>query len=327
MDTTSLLSHLDHAVADYLAHYRALGRGYDHEERILGAMRNFLAKRRIADIDCKNFGQWRQTFSHLHPNTRHLYEGAVYKFCRFRRRSEPTCFLPDPASLVRPVPYALPTPIEPAQIAKMLALASALAPTRQSPLRPAVMRIALVLLYTSGLRLGELLRLKLDDVDLQAGVLRIRESKFHKSRWVPLSPSAKTELRTYLTARQARGMNMRASAPLLCNRQHGWRPYSAGGMQHALRALFNAAKIRNPQGRCPRVHDVRHAFAVEALRRWYAEHADVQVNLPKLALYMGHVSIASTAYYLRWMPVVLAHASERFEHHCGSLVDGGADEH
>jgi integrase/recombinase XerD len=323
MDTTNLLPHLDYAVADYLAHYRALGRGYDHEERVLGSLRTFLSKRGAADIDRENFDQWRRTFSYLHPNTRHLYERIAHNFCRYRRRSEPTCFLPDPASFVRPIPRALPTPIEPTQIAKMLELASALTPTRQSPLRPAVMRVALILLYTSGLRLGELLRLRLDDVDLRAGVLRIRESKFHKSRWVPLSPSARVELCKYLKVRQVHATNRRANAPLLCNHQHGWRPYSLGGMQHALQALFKAAKIRNHQGGCPRVHDIRHAFAVEALRRWYAERADVQVNLPKLALYMGHVSIVSTAYYLRWMPVVMARASERFEHNCGALVGGG----
>jgi integrase/recombinase XerD len=71
-----------------------------------------------------------------------------------------------------------------------------------------------------------------------------------------------------------------------------------------------------------RVHDIRHAFAIEALRRWYVEEADVQVNLPKLALHMGHVSIASTMYYLRWMPAVITQASERFERHCSSLVGG-----
>jgi integrase len=94
-------------------------------------------------------------------------------------------------------------------------------------------------------------------------------------------------------------------------------------MHQALHALFEAAGVRNIEGRCPRVHDVRHAFALEALRRWYIEGADVQVNLPKLALYMGHVSIVSTAYYLRWMPAVIARASERFEHQSGALVDGG----
>jgi integrase len=93
-------------------------------------------------------------------------------------------------------------------------------------------------------------------------------------------------------------------------------------LREALHALFAMAGVRDHEGRCPRVHDIRHAFAIEALRRWYVEEADVQINLPKLALYMGHVSIASTMYYLRWMPAVITQASERFERHCSSLVGG-----
>jgi integrase/recombinase XerD len=317
MDT---LSHLDAAITAYLAHYRALGRGYDQEEWVLGLIRAFLAKQGVADLDRERFEQWRSTFTHLHRNSRHTYERIVHNFCRYRRRAEPRCFLPDPASITRAAPHALPTPIEPAQIARMLTLASALSPTPTSPLRPAVMRVALVLLYTSGLRLGELLRLTLDDVDPQAGMLKIRESKFHKSRWVPLSPSAWTELDNYLQIRRRHVPDVRASAPLLCNRGRGWRPYSSTGLYQALHALFETAGVRNHEGRCPRVHDVRHAFATEALRRWYAEEADVQVNLPKLALYMGHVSIASTMHYLRWMPTVITKAGELFERHCGSLV-------
>jgi integrase len=182
------------------------------------------------------------------------------------------------------------------------------------------MRIALVLLHTTGLRLGELLRLRLDDVDLDTGVLHIRDSKFHRSRWVPLSPSAQSELRKYLKSRQRRGADGGGGAPLLCNRGHGWRPYSPNGMYEALRALFASAGLCTHDGRCPRVQDLRHGFAVEALRRWYAEGADVQVNLPKLSLYMGHVSIESTTYYLRWMPEVIALASQRFERHCSILL-------
>jgi integrase len=74
----------------------------------------------------------------------------------------------------------------------------------------------------------------------------------------------------------------------------------------------------------PRVHDYRHAFAVEALRRWYAEGRDVQSELPKLSMYMGHVSIASTIYYLRFMPAVVDLANQRFASACAELIEGGA---
>jgi integrase len=184
------------------------------------------------------------------------------------------------------------------------------------------MRLALVLLYTAGLRRGELVRLKLADVDAGAGVLYIRESKFHKSRWVPLSPSAGAELQRYLLARQAAKMDERPGAPLLCTA--GARAYTGNGLGAALKRAMVALDIRDAAGRCPRVQDFRHSFAVAALLRWYDAEADVQANLPKLALYMGHVSIVSTAYYLRCMPAVVERAGERFERAWESLLEGGA---
>jgi integrase len=87
---------------------------------------------------------------------------------------------------------------------------------------------------------------------------------------------------------------------------------------------MDVADVRDEQGRRPRVHDVRHSFAVQALIRWYREGTDVQTQLPKLALYMGHVSIESTAHYLHWVPTLQRLASDRFELRFGHLVRGGA---
>lgn len=325
MHITDPLAHLDTTIGAYLAHFRSLGCGYEQEERVLRLMRGFLSSKRACDLNQHNFDLWRRTFCNLHPNSRHTYERVVHNFCRYRQRTEPSCFLPDPTSFARPIPHALPSLVEPEQIARMLALASTLRPTPASPLRPAVMRLALVLLFTTGIRRGELLRLTLDDVESRAGVLRIRESKFHKTRWVPLSPSAHAELRRYLRIRRGQQLDTRPNAPLLCHRRReGVSPYRPSGMYGSLHALFDAAGVHTSQGRCPRVHDIRHSFAARALLRWYEHHDDVQANLPKLALYMGHVSIASTAYYLRWMPAVLSHASRRFERGFKHLVKGGA---
>ena len=77
------------------------------------------------------------------------------------------------------------------------------------------------------------------------------------------------------------------------------------------------------RGKSPRVHDLRHSFAIQALIRWYKEGADVQTSLPKLALYMGRVSIESSAYYLHWVPTLRSLASQRFEQAFGHLVEGG----
>lgn len=306
----------------YLVYRRALGRGAEQEEWLLRRLCRFLSARDASELDAHHFDDWRESIGHLHPNSRFTYENIVYHFCDHRRRTQPECFVPDPSTFARPLPHACPQPIAPHQIARLLTLTATLSPEPGSPLRAAVMRLALVLLYTSGLRLGELLRLVLGDIDVDAEglVLHIRESKFHKSRWVPLSPSAGEELRAYLRIRHAQCPDERASAPLLCNRCRGWRPYSHSGMYQALHALFRAGGVHDSAGRCPRVHDIRHAFAREALVRWYRQGGDVQTHLPKLALYMGHVSIASTAYYLRFMPDVVTQASARFERVFGALV-------
>jgi integrase len=179
-----------------------------------------------------------------------------------------------------------------------------------------------VLLYTAGLRRGELLRLSLQDVDAKAGVLRIRASKFHKSRWVPLSQDARRELRAYLHQRLAPPFDYSPASPLLCNRTRGFRGYTGTGLSRGIHVLLAAADVRDPHGRRPRIHDFRHVFALQALLRWYRADLDVQANLPKLAMYMGHVSIVSTAYYLKWIPEIAAAASARFERQSGHLVRG-----
>jgi integrase/recombinase XerD len=317
------LAHWDAMMAAYLTNRRSLGRAYLKEEQMLRSVRKYLAAVRADDLNQEAFDRWRNTFRHLNPNTRLARERAVYNFCRYRRRSEPHCFLPDPLSFARGRAHPLPTLIEPSQVARMLTLASSLEPGPRSPLRPVVMRLAIVLLYTAGLRRREVVRLTLEDVDPKSGVLWIRESKFHKSRWVVLSRSACMELRRFLAARQSSGLDSRPSAPLLCNaRGKNARCYSGGGLAAGLGRLFDAAGVRNSKGGRPRIQDYRHSFAYAALSRWYESGADVQASLPKLALFMGHVSIVSTAYYLRWIPAVVAHASGRFERSCANVLVG-----
>ena len=98
------------------------------------------------------------------------------------------------------------------------------------------------------------------------------------------------------------------------------RGYTGAGLRDAIHQLLIRGDIRDAEGRIPRTHDFRHTFVVHALLRWYRQGADVQSNLPKLALYMGHVSIVSTAYYLRWIPELRELASDRFAENFGYLI-------
>jgi hypothetical protein len=117
MTTCNVLSGWDEAVSAYLTNRRALGRGYRREETILNDVRAFLVKEGRVDLDRVLFDRWRESFYELSPNSRIVYERAVYNFCLYRRRREPECFLPDPDFLARRGPSPLPTLIEPEQIA------------------------------------------------------------------------------------------------------------------------------------------------------------------------------------------------------------------
>lgn len=317
--STRVPSHIEYAIARFLSHKRALGRRYRGEEFLLRRLCRHLKKESTHDLDAVSFRRWLAFLRNRHPNTRRKWHQIVRNFCLHRRRSEPDCFVP-PDDFAKLQPYVTPVMIEPDQISRMLQRASGLTPHPRSPLRAPATRLAVVLLYTAGLRLGELLRLAVVDIEDNGTVLRIRESKFHKSRLVPLSPSASRELRDYL---QLRGQifPMDPHSPLLCgHRRRGPKGFSHPGMQDAIRRLYIAAGVRDGQGRYPRVHDLRHNFALHALIRWYRAGADVQSMLPKLALFMGHVSIESSAYYLRWVPTLRRLASDRFESQFGHFV-------
>jgi integrase/recombinase XerD len=324
MSKAKTSSRLARAIARYLTHKSALGHRCHQAAWFLRRLRRYVQTGGQRDLNTRTFDRWLRSFQDRHPNTRRTYYRSVRLFCLYRRRHEPGCFVPSAEGMPKPQPYVTPVIVEPVPVARMLALASQLPKANGSPLRAPVLRLAIVLLYTCGLRLGELRRLTLGDIEQHDTVLRIRESKFHKSRLVPLSPTATRELKNYLRARR-KVFADDPRTPLLCNRRCGpAHAYSQPGLQHAINHLFEAAQVRDEQGRRPRVHDLRHSFAVQALIRWYQNGADVQSCLPKLALYMGHVSIESSAYYLHWVPTLQRLASQRFEQHFGHLIPGEA---
>jgi integrase/recombinase XerD len=309
-------------IVDWLSHQRSLGRDYGGTEWILKHLQRFVVVHMHAsDLDQAGFDLWCDSFRHLSATTRRGRQLIIRKFCLYRQRAEPDCFVPNPLYFARLCPYRRPVIIEPQQVAQMLIAADGLAPTTNSPLLPVVMRLAVVLLYTSGLRRGELVRLDLNDVEPQTGLLRIRSSKFHKSRLVPLSLDASGELRAYLRHRLAPPFDTDPNAPLLCNGARAHRRYTGAGLGQAVNRLFVAANVMDKEGRRPRVHDIRHSFALGALIRWYRSGVEVQSNLPRLSMYMGHVSIVSTAHYLHFVPTIRELASDRFEAAFGDVVE------
>lgn len=322
MRKSSPLHRFDAAVQAFISSRRALGRAIRLDEYVLRRLRAYLARAGYADLDAESFGRWRRQLRHCAHNTQVDWAMMVYRFCRYRRRRESRSFLPQRWALGRHRPYPLPTPIEAEQVGRLLDFIGHRPSSAGRALPHAAQRLAIVLMYTAGLRRGEVARLRMEDVDAETGVLRIWGSKFHKSRSVPLSPSATQELHAYLRVRAAFVDRIAHNTMLLCS--CATRGYTVEGLSNAVRDVMHRSGIWANAPRVPRVHDYRHAFAVAALRRWYEEGRDVQAELPKLSMYMGHVSIASTTYYLRFMPAVVALASERFANSCADLIEGGA---
>jgi integrase len=244
----------------------------------------------------------------------------IRNFTLYRRRREPKCFVPD--LLLFP---PLHQPVRPyifthAEIAKLIRLAAAMEPSQVCPVRPEVFSLAITLLYTTGLRRGELLRMTIGDYDVREQTLLVRESKFHKSRILPLSADGASQLNCCLEVRRAKRLPLSPETPLIWNRRRGGRAYTAAGFVRDIRQLLNTAGICKPDGRLPRIHDFRHSFATHALLRWYQAGEDVQSRLPFLATYMGHVSIVSTQYYLQLIEPLVSSASERFAGRYAGLI-------
>jgi integrase/recombinase XerD len=303
----------------FLALKRALGRRYAVEQCVLESLDAFLTTQ-DSDLTADTFVRWCRTREHLSSGVRRNWMRIVRNLCLYRRRTEPTCFVPDPSLFP-----ALHQPLQPhifaeGEIVRLLREAGKLERSPDSPLRPELFRLAITLLYTTGLRRGELLRMTTGDCDSREQTLLVRESKFHKSRLVPVSQDAAAELGRYLQARRAHRLPVSAETPLIWNRRAGGKAYTGVGFGRVFRELFEKAQIHKLNGHLPRIHDFRHTYACHALLRWYRRREDVQAKLPILAIYMGHVSIASTQYYLQFIEPLATEASERFARHCAGLI-------
>jgi site-specific recombinase XerD len=178
-------------------------------------------------------------------------------------------------------------------------------------LRPWTFVTLIGLLYCSGIRVSEALALRLADVDLDEDLLIIRNAKFHKSRAVALQPDVKHALAAYLTARRQKSHREDPEAPFFVNE---WRrPCSYGTVVATFLDIARRAGIRGaPNQRGPRLHDLRHSFAVHRLLAWYRDGGDVQARLPLLSTYMGHVCLVSTQVYLNITAELLQEAASRF---------------
>jgi integrase len=311
----------------YLANRRALGRRFATEENILRRWDEFLQEQfpHTRNIRPEMFHDWTRTMPHLTSNVRRNNLRVIRNFLVFHARHYPQTYLPDLATFPKPCPYRLPRLVTPAEMARVLATAKQLPASHANPLRAQTVHLALTLLFCCGLRRGELLRLRLRHFDSSEKVLHIEQTKFHKSRLVPLSRSVGRLLDDYLALRRRCRLPMHPDSLLIWSNR---RPapadgYCAEALTGNWHQLCLAAGVLDGQGRPPHLHDLRHSFAVAALHRWYQQGINVQTKLPHLATYLGHVCPVSTHHYLHLTPDLREAASQRFHRYALDIFGGG----
>jgi integrase/recombinase XerD len=231
------------------------------------------------------------------------------RFLTYLRATLPETEIP-PSGLVasfrRPQPYLF-TPL---QITALIRAAHALGPP--GSLRPLTFATFLGVLASTGLRVGEAIRLTVQHVHLDATppVLHIRETKFHKSRWVPLHPTTVIALRRYSAMRITLGYAA-LSDVFFISEQGG--PLTHSLLRRWFLSVCHTVGLGpTAEGRRPSLRALRHSFAVQRMRLWYQEGRDVQGLLPHLSVYLGHVRPQESYWYLTATPELLEAAAERF---------------
>jgi integrase len=312
------MSALHNALTEYLAARRALGTQLKWPESSLRRFVDFVAAEGAEVVTTDLAVRWALQAEGVQRATHARRLAIVRGFAVWLQAEDGRTQVP-PQRLF-PVAYRRPAPhiYSDREIADLMAAAGQL--RSASGLRRSTFQTFLGLLAATGLRPGEALALDLEDVDLDGGVLTVRESKFGKSRLVPLADSARDALSTYATVRDAARPHRETPAFLVTARKKRRR---ASAARWTFARLGQAVGLRprrhRRNGRGPRLQDFRHTFATRRLVDWYRDGLDVDRLMPHLATYLGHVSTVETYWYIQAIPELLCLATERGE----SVVQGG----
>lgn len=298
------------AAADkYLKMRRALGFKLRHQTWWLPDFVAFVHRQGSSTVTVDLAMRWAQQPADAHPNWWAKRLSAVRCFSKYYQAYDPRTQVPPPDLLpsrrVRQIPHLYGDD----EIHALLAKARQI----RDRLLSATYTTLLGLLVATGMRVGEALALDDADVDLRRSLVAVRNAKFGKSRLVPVHPSTVVALQHY--ARQRDRWCLRR-----CRCTRSFFVSTAGtrvlhqNFHHVFLRLVRQAGIRGQSGRRPRLHDLRHTFAMKTVREWYRAGVDVEPRLPALSTYLGHVSPASTYWYLTATPDLLSLACQRLQH-------------
>lgn len=307
------MSGLYDALSEYLATRRALGTQLRWPESSLRNFIHFLQAEGAEFLTTELALRWACMPEGVQRATHARRLAILRAFALYLRTKDPRTQVP-PQGLL-PARHRRPTPhiYSDGQIATLIGVAGRL--RSSSGLRAPTFQTLIGVLASTGLRPGEALRLDVGDVDLAGGVLTVRESKFGKSRFVPLDESVRTALIDYSTLRDTARPYRDSPAFLLSGKATRLR---ASAVRRTFANLCKATGLRplglpRRSGRGPRLQDLRHSFATRRLVAWYRAGLDVDRLMPHLATYLGHRSTVETYWYIQAVPELLQLATERLE--------------
>lgn len=318
-------SPLADVLARFLAFKRAAGCRYEDEARALRVLDQFFTTVLRPDDPVITLDVVRGYIARRgeeSETTRAHRLSLIRQLCRFLALEQPRTAVPAPRFLGIHRRTFVARVMSQEEGQRFLAACEHL-PTRSwSPIRDIVLGTALVLLYFTGMRTGEALRLAIADVDLVHAVLHVRETKFGKSRLVPLASDVVARLDRCRIAVERRVGPRGPDAPFFASAS-GCR-YSSTALRAAFHQVLTRADIpRHSGGRSLRPHDLRHGFAVLRLLLWYRQDADLAARLPALATYLGHVGLASSQRYLQLTADMVGEISRRHERRFGHVITEG----
>ncbi len=314
---------LHDAVTRYVDHKRALGMRFKAEGFILRALCRALGEVDLAQVRNESIAAF---LNGRHPelitanwHKKYSVLSGLYRFMRARGWA-----------LNSPLPRHVPQRTAPAFVPyiysqvelKRLLDAVPVCCSGKVSVEADVLRALLLMLYGAGLRLEEALSLTVGDVDLDQAVICIRQTKFYKTRLVPLGMDLTFAMAQYVGPR-GRGCFARSDAPFFTLR-NGQRVSQSVARRTFVRVRALAGVQRLDQGGVqPRLHDLRHTAAVHRLIEWYRRGESMSVLLPRLVTYLGHVNLAATQHYLTLTPELLNEASMRFERYAFAGPEAG----
>ncbi len=302
-------------VQAFLCFKRAMGIPYQRGELVLNGFVRFVARnwgdRGEVALD-EAITRWCPRIAGRKAVTVANEFGPVRQLCLYRRRHDPSGFVPEHALAPVKESIFLPYIFSRDEVHRILAAASS---HQGRFIWAAMLRTLILVLYCTGLRLGEAVRLRTRDVDLDHGVLMIHHSK-GRSRIVAIRADLVTELRRYIAERERMERERRQADPDRFFLRLDGSPLTIASASSAIRRILRKLGIKPAGGRVgARPYEFRHAFAVHRLTAWANADVDVQAKLPLLSAYLGHQNLIGTEVYLKATPQLLELASSRFEQH------------